>query len=496
MSRPMTDGSPTGRTEVTFSSDRGEERLTNDELRSLFLFESLTDEQLSWLGERGWVASLPSGATVLEEGAPAALIMILLSGTIVMRRRVGRDDVEITRTDQRGVYAGAMQSYVDDPSAQKYTATVSVVNDVRLWVIRSEDFAHAMRTWFPMAMHLLEGLFLGMRNSQELVGQRQQLLALGRISAGLTHELNNPAAAAVRANAALKDRVAGMRHKLAMLAHNEIDPRLLELLVDVQEEAVLAIASAPSLTAIEESEREDVLSDWLDGHGVVGGWELAPVFVAAGTTPEFLDKLADGSPTDLLDGAVRWLAYTLETELLLGEITDSVTRISTLLAGAKQYSHMDRAPFERADIHVGLKSTLAMMAGKLDGLTVVKDLDRSLPLIPIYVGELNQVWTNLIDNAVQAMDGKGTLTIRTSLDGDHVRVEIGDTGPGVPAELRQRIFEPFFTTKPVGQGTGLGLEFSYRIVVGRHGGDLRVESQPGDTRFVVRLPLTERPAPQ
>jgi len=481
---------------VTLTSERSDERLTNDELRSLFLFEALTDEQLSWFGEHGWVASLPGGATIFDEGAPAELIMVLLSGTIVMRRRVDRDDVEITRTDQRGVYAGAMQSYIDDASLQKHTATVTVVSDARIWVIRAEDFAHAVRTWFPMAIHLLEGLFLGMRNSQQLVQQRQQLLALGRISAGLTHELNNPAAAAVRANAALKDRVAGMRRKLAMFAHNEIDPRLLELLVDVQEEAVLAIASAPKLTAIEESEREDELSDWLEAHGVTGGWELAPVFVGAGTTPEFLDKLAEGAPPDLLDSAVRWLTYTLETELLLDEITDSVTRISTLLGAAKQYSQVDRAPFERADIHDGLKSTLSMMAGKLTGLTVVKDLDRSLPAVPIFGGELNQVWTNLIDNAVQAMDGNGTLTIRTSLDGDHVRVEIGDTGPGIPAALRQRIFEPFFTTKPVGKGTGLGLDISYRIVVERHGGDLRVESEPGSTRFVVRLPLTERPAPQ
>jgi signal transduction histidine kinase len=285
-----------------------------------------------------------------------------------------------------------------------------------------------------------------------------------------------------------------MRRKLAMLAHDEIDPRLLELLVDVQEEAVLAIESAPKLTAVEEAEREDDLSDWLNAHGVSNGWELAPVFVGAGTTPEFLDKLAEGSPPDVLDGAVRWLAYTLETELLLGEITDSVTRISNLLGAAKQYSQVDRAPFERTDIHDGLKSTLQMMAGKLEGLKVVKDLDRSLPPVPIYGGELNQVWTNLIDNAVQAMHGDGTLTLRTSLDGDYVRVEIGDTGPGIPAELRQRIFEPFFTTKPVGQGTGLGLDISYRIVVERHGGDLRVESEPGDTRFIVRLPLTERPA--
>jgi signal transduction histidine kinase len=283
-----------------------------------------------------------------------------------------------------------------------------------------------------------------------------------------------------------------MRHKLAMLAHDEIDPRLLELLVDVQEEAVVAVGDAPDLSPLEESEREDELTDWLDGHGVQQGWELAPVLTAAGTSTEFLDRVAAGAPPDMLDGAVRWLTYTLETELLLREITDSVTRISSLVAAAKQYSQMDRAPFQRANVHEGIKSTLAMLAGKLDDVSVVKDFDRSLPPIPLYAGELNQVWTNLIDNALQAMDGHGTLTLRTSLDGDHVRVEVGDTGPGIPKELRQRIFEPFFTTKAVGQGTGLGLDISYRIVVGRHGGDLSVESQPGDTRFVVRLPVTER----
>ena len=471
---------------------KGTERLPVQALRELFLFERLSDEQLQWLAEHGWVTEAPGGATVLAEGAPAELFIVLLSGTITMSFRVGRDDVETVRTDQVGVYAGAMQAYVANRAGQTYTATIRVVSDARFFVLRAEDFAWMMHTWFPMAIHLLEGLFLGMRTSAHIIGQRQQLLALGALSAGLTHELNNPAAAAVRATAALRDRVAGMRHKLAMLAKEDVDPRLLRLLVDVQEEAVRAVPEAPRLTPIQESEREDALNDWLDEHGIPDGWELAPIFVGAGATPEFLDELDDQAPPAMLEGALRWLAYTLETELLMNEITDSVTRISSLVAAAKQYSNMDRAPHERVDIHTGLKSTLVMLAGKLEGLEVVKDFDPSLPKVPVYAGELNQVWTNLIDNAVQAMNGHGTLTVRTSMDGDRVRVEIGDTGPGVPQKLRQRIFEPFFTTKPVGQGTGLGLDISYRIVVGRHGGDLTVESQPGDTRFIVRLPLTER----
>ena len=470
----------------------GTQRLPVQELRKLFLFEKLSDEQLQWLTQHGWVTEVPSGATFLAEGDPAELFIVLLSGTITMSRRVGQDDVETVRTDQVGVYAGAMQAYVANRAGQTYTATIRVVSDARFFVLRAEDFAWMMHTWFPMAIHLLEGLFLGMRTSAHIIGQRQQLLALGALSAGLTHELNNPAAAAVRATAALRGRVAGMRQKLAMLAKEDVDPRLLRLLVDVQEEAVQAVPEAPKLTPIQESERENALNDWLDEHEAPNGWELAPIFVGAGITPEFLDKLAYQAPPAMLEGAVRWLAYTLETELLMNEITDSVTRISSLVAAAKQYSNMDRAPHERVDIHAGLKSTLVMLASKLEGIEVVKDFDRSLPKAPVYAGELNQVWTNLIDNAVQAMNGHGTLTIRTSMDGDRVRVEIDDTGPGVPERLRQRIFEPFFTTKPVGQGTGLGLDISYRIVVGRHGGDLTVESQPGDTRFIVRLPLTER----
>jgi signal transduction histidine kinase len=469
---------------------------TVDQLRTLFLFEKLTEEQLTWLSEHGWTAEIPAGVSVFEEGDKAEVIVMLLSGTVSLSRKVGADDIETVRTDQLGVYAGAMQSYLKRGKDQQYTASLRAVSDIRLFVVGSEDFGWLMHTWFPMAVHLLEGLFLGMRNSQELIGQRQQLLALGALSAGLTHELNNPAAAAVRATSSLRERVAGMRRKLAMLAHNELDPRLLELLVDVQEEAVLGVAKAPKLTAMQESEREDEITDWLDDRGVPGGWELAPIFVGAGTTPQFLDRVADEAPGGLLEGAIRWLAYTLETELLLGEITDSVTRISSLVAAAKQYSNMDRAPHERVDIHLGIDSTLVMLAGKLADIEVITEYDRSIPPVPMYAGEINQVWTNLIDNAVQAMDGHGKLTIRTYRDDDKVRVEIRDTGPGVPKEIRHRIFEPFFTTKPVGQGTGLGLDISYRIVVTRHGGDLSVKSEPGDTRFLICLPLSERPSLQ
>jgi len=343
-----------------------------------------------------------------------------------------------------------------------------------------------------MAVHLLEGLFIGVRNSNELVGQRERLMALGKLTAGLTHELNNPAAAAARATASLQDRFAGMRHKLAMLSDGRIDGRVLRSLTDLQETFVAGLAQAPELTALERGDREDVLGDWLEEREVAGPWELAAVFVPAGLGPADLEKVASAVDERFLEPALRWLAYTVETEMLLGEIRESTRRISDLVDAAKQYSQMDRSPHQQTDLHAGLDATLVVLSAKIGpGVTVVKDYDRDLPPVPAYAAELNQVWTNLIHNALDAMAGSGTLTVRTRREGDCAVVEIGDTGPGIPEDLRRRVFEPFFTTKPVGQGTGLGLDVSWRIVVNRHGGDLRLVSSPGDTRFQVLLPLTE-----
>ncbi len=468
------------------------ERLAPEALRQLFLFEALTDEQLAWIADRGWVTQAPAGAVVLREGETAQVLVLLLDGEVRLTQRVGRDEVEVNRSSRVGAYAGAMRAFVKDDTAHRYTTTLHLVADSRLFVLTAECFVELMQTHFPMALHLLDGMFVGMRNTQEAVGRREQLLALGALTAGLTHELNNPAAAAVRAAAGLRERVGAMRHKLAKLADDRVDRDLLRLLVDIQEEAVATAAKAPELSALQASEREDEISDWLDEHGVTDGWDLAPIFVAGGTTDHCLNRLAVDAPAEVLPAALHWLASALETENLLSEITDSVTRISTLVGAAKQYSHMDRAPYERVDIHLGLKSSLMLMAGKAEGLQIVKEFDRELPPVPAYPAELNQVWTNLLDNAIQAMNGEGTLTLRTTREDDCVRVEICDTGPGVPEQLQVKIFQPFFTTKPVGQGTGLGLDISYRIVVERHGGDLSVESVPGDTRFIVKLPLTER----
>ena len=380
---------------------------------------------------------------------------------------------------------------------QAYWASVRAVTDCEFWMIDAADLAEKFREWFPMAVHLLEGLTSGLRSSQAIIGQRERLLSLGRLSAGLTHELNNPAAAAVRATATLRERVSKMRGKLAHLATSDVDPKALVALTELQEEAVEKMAKADKLSPVQVGEAEDELSDWLDDHGIDDAWDLAPPLVAAGVDTDWLDEVAESVPTTLLGDALHWVTYALETEQLMGEIEDSTDRISALVGAAKQYSQMDRAAHQYIDVRDGLKSTLIMLRHKIDqrgNITVVKDFDDSLPTVPAHPAELNQVWTNLIDNAVYAMPDGGTLTVRTSRTDGWVLVEICDTGIGIPPEMQQKIFEPFFTTKPVGEGTGLGLDISYRVITQRHGGDLRVKSRPGDTRFQVRLPLAEPPS--
>ncbi|WP_371503323.1 ATP-binding protein [Kitasatospora sp. NBC_00374] len=467
-----------------------------EELRTLFLFEHLTADQLDWLCREGRVEQTGPGP-VYAEGDPATCFYVLLDGTIVLSRRVGVDDIEVTRTSQRGVYAGAFQAYLGDRVPQLYTSSLRAVAPARFFVLSAESFARLMSEWFPMAVHLLEGLFLGARVTQEAVGRRERLLALGSLSAGLTHELNNPAAAALRATAALRERVAGMRHKLGALATGAYPQEGMEALITLQEDAVDQVAAAKSVTLgpLEAADREDAVDDWLDERGIADGWQLGPAFVQAGLDTDWLGRVETTVGADRLEGALRWLHYTVETELLMNEIEDSTTRISVLVGAAKQYSQLDRAPHRVVDVHELLDSTLLMLAGKIpSGVAVVRDYDLALPKIPAYPGELNQVWTNLIDNALAAMAGSGTLTVRTARDHDQVLVEFGDTGPGVPDEIRNRIFEPFFTTKPVGEGTGLGLDISWRIVVNKHHGDIRVRSEPGDTRFRVLLPLAAEPA--
>jgi signal transduction histidine kinase len=460
-----------------------------DLLRTLFLFEALSDDRLEYLCQHGDVISVEPG-WLYQQGEDASCFYVLIDGALVMSRRVGDDDVEVNRTSYKGSYVGAWTAYLGDLVPQVYDQSVRVTEPSVFFVLDASVLRDVMREWFPMAQHLLSGLFQGFNNRQRTVSQRERLLALGSLSAGLTHELNNPAAAAVRATATLQQRVSKMREKLAALAAGHLDEAALQTLIKFQDEAAQRVADAPKLSVIDAADREDDVSEWLEEHGVARAYEIAPTFVQAGVDSDWLDLVANAAPPESLAGAIHWLYYTIDTELLMKEITDSTTRISTLVDAAKQYSQMDRSPHQTVDLHELLDSTLVMLARKIPpGVRVVKEYDESMPAVPAYAAELNQVWTNIIDNALQAMGDTGTLTLSTHADAEFVIVRISDTGPGIPADVIDRIFEPFFTTKPVGQGTGLGLDIAYRIVVNKHRGYLKAVSEPGNTTFVVRLPL-------
>lgn len=478
------------------------------ELRSLFLFEALTDEQLELLCASGQIEEYQPGP-ICVEGEPATCLYVLIEGELAMSKLSGGQAIETNRTSQRGVYCGAWRAFTGQLQRQSYDATVYVTKPSRFFVLDAPAFADFMKDQFPMAVHLLDGMSVGLDRTRRIIDNREKLLALGRLSAGLTHQLNNPAAAISRAASDLRERVANMRHKLAMLADGTVSPEALSALVRLQEGVAEQVAksSAQHLSAIETADREDTVGDWLDDHGIDGGWDLAPTFVEGGIDTDWLERISavtEELASTSLEQAIRWINYTIESELLMNQIVEASKRISALVADAKQYSQLDRAPFQVTNVHDLLRSTLVMFADRLtkDGaksapaISVVKDFDQTLPEIPCYPGDLNQVWTNIIDNALAAMrDTGGTLTIRTRRDGDAMaRIEICDTGPGVPEDVREHIFEPFFTTKPFGEGTGLGLDLAFNIVVKKHRGDLRVESVPGDTRFIVLLPLDPPPA--
>ena len=461
------------------------------ELQELFLFEGLSPAQLDRLASAGERRTYDTGATVYREGDPATELYVLLDGGLRLLRLVEGEAVVVSESEQRGVYGGAVRAYVepDGPYANSLVAT----RPSSFFVLPGREFAAFLHDDFPLAVHLLDGLFLGIRNSEATVRQREHLARLGHLSADLAHELNNPASAAVRASSQLRERVGSMRHKLGMIAEGRVSGETIASLVACQEAAVERAAKSRAVyrSPVQEADLEDALVERLEDLDLPAAYDLAAVFAGAGLDVGWLDQVVARVGGGALEGALRWLAYTLETEALIDEVEDAATRISTLVAAVKQYSSMDSATVQDVDVRVGLDSTVIMLGHKLQGVEVVREYDADLPEVPAFPAELNQVWTNLIDNAADAMGGSGRLALRVRVDGEHLLVEVRDDGPGIPEHAQGRLFEAFFTTKPPGQGSGLGLDNARRIVERRHRGTLTFTTGPSGTAFSARLPLVQ-----
>jgi signal transduction histidine kinase len=323
--------------------------------------------------------------------------------------------------------------------------------------------------------------------------QHGKLISLGTMAAGLAHELNNPAAAIGRSAAEARGAFQEASEKAAELGNLSLTREQRSFVSALPQEVAQESGTAASLDSLEVSDLEDELALWMEDHGVEEGWEISSTLAGAGLDTAWLEGLADRVPQEALGGVLGWLRATMAGDELLREIEGGSARISELVGAIKTYTHMDKAASRKVDVHAGLNSTLIMLGHKLKkgDVEVVRDYEKDLPHVCGHAGELNQVWTNLIDNAIDAVDGQGRITVRTASENGRVLVEVADDGPGIPEDMRKRIFEPFYTTKEVGQGTGLGLDISYRVVVEDHKGDIRVLSERGDTRFQVRLPVDE-----
>ncbi|MFF7247337.1 ATP-binding protein [Embleya sp. NPDC008237] len=467
--------------------------LPPEELRTLFLFEKLADEHLNWLCAHGKVKAFPANTTLYHEGDPGECFFVLLSGEVTMNRMVRGGELEVHRSSMRGAYVGAalaLDGNGEDatPAVHAYGNTARTHVDSTFFVLPAAELAQAFTEWFPMAAHLVAGMFLGARRNGSAVGQRERMVALGTLTAGLTHELGNPAAAAERAAANLRTRLGELRSARAELARAGATAEALAALDRLQAE-VLAHrgAEAPRLRPLEFADRTDEVAEIFEDLGVADAYETAPSFVNVGLYEDWARDAGAALGSAARPG-LTWLAANLEGEALLDEVADALGRITELLSAAGQYTQMDRAPYQETDLRKGLDSTVAMLAGPLRDIRIEREYAEDLPKIQAYPAELNQVWTNLIDNAADAMGGKGTLTLRARADAASVVIEVEDDGPGIPRDIQDRIFEPFFTTKALGEGTGLGLDISYRIIVERHDGTVTVDSEPGRTTFRITLP--------
>jgi signal transduction histidine kinase len=362
-----------------------------------------------------------------------------------------------------------------------------------LFRLNQDKFWRMLSTCPTVAKEIFRTASNRLRNLENYSHQRQKLISLGTMAAGLAHELNNPAAAARRAAAQLHQNISAVQTLICQLGR-VLKTDDWERLLAAEQDATRRLDETSPLDSLTRSDREEALTRWLDERGIPDGWRLAGSFVNASLDANWLAALTEKLAPTSHAAALNWLDARLNLHSLLKLVDQSTGRVAELVKAIKSYTHMDESPMQEIDVHEGIESTLTMLGYKLKNMQVMRAYERSAPRIMAYGSELNQVWTNLIDNAIDAVEGSGKICIGTFVEDNQLVVEIMDNGRGIPQEIQSRIFEPFFTTKGVGSGTGLGLLISHRIVANRHGGEIEFESKPGETRFKVRLPLTRAPA--
>jgi signal transduction histidine kinase len=454
-----------------------------DDLRGIGIFADLPQEQLDWLVEHLQERRFQPGEVMGQEGEPLDHLIVILEGELRMQRGTGAEEMIF-----RG-YAGQVTGLLPYSRLTHYGATSRAVLPTRIVALHRSDFPEMLQRLPVLSQRLVSIMADRIRETTRIETQRDKLVALGKLSAGLAHELNNPAAAAQRATASLRETLETVRDASIRLARHAIPAEQREMITRFEREAQRA--SSTSSDPLEQSDREERITTWLEARHVPDAWRVAPAIADAGVEIPKLESLASQVGDEVLSDAVIRIASLLTIAKLIDEIEISTKRISELVQAIKEYSYMDQAAMQEVDLNQGLENTLTILNHKLKGgVTVVREYDEGLPRICAFGGELNQIWTNLMANAIEAMHGKGEMRVRTARELDRVLVEIGDNGPGIPPEVLPHIFEPFFTTKGVGEGTGLGLDTVCRIIRNHHG-EMRVSSQPGDTRFQVSLPLTQ-----
>jgi signal transduction histidine kinase len=462
-----------------------EDAMSRDFLRRTPIFAALPDGDLDRLLETAESVSVKTGELLMAEGSPGGSLYVVLDGEFEVTKRSGDRDIVIAICGQ-GEILGEISLLDRSPR----TASVRASRDSHVLMISQSAFQEFLIANPPAIIAILQIVTARLRSTESMLRQSQKMAALGTLAAGLAHELNNPAAAAQRGSAHLRDAIAEWLRLTRELQAANLDARQQQLLDALRVEFLDRPTSPILLDPLARGDREYEVQAWLEERGVDEAWELAPALVGAGWDLPAVERVAASFGSEYLLSVVRWLGAGAAIFALLSEVGESVERISEIVKAVKTYSYLDQAPIQNVDVHEGLENTLVILRHKLKaGVRVTRDYAADLPRIEAFGSELNQAWTNIIDNAVDAMQGQGELRLRTSRSGANVLVEIGDSGPGIPPEIQERIFEPFFTTKPPGIGTGLGLHITYNTIVQKHRGQIRIVSQPGETTFQIELPI-------